>query len=263
MEKVSINKSMHLSEHFTLGELTKTSTGMMNIPSRVSIENMKRVCEWLEALRCRYNQRYVISRKEEGGKRRSAEGRLLPEGRKKENTSAESSALRVTSSPPELGGVRGGLNERQVSPSSDHPEVTAVPSSDHPEVTAAPSSDHPEVTAVPSSDHPAHPGTPPNLGGEKDTEEPIVITSGYRSPELNRLVGGSPTSNHLKGCAVDIRVYGIEQALRYAVILMDYADETRQDYDELLIEQNRSGHYWVHFAVRPMDNRRKTMFLKE
>ena len=219
---------MHLSEHFTLGEMTKTSTGMMNIPSRVSIENMKRVCGWLEALRCRYNQRYVISRKEEGGKR-------------KENTSAESSALRVTSSPPELGGVRGGLNERQVSPSSDHPEVTAAP----------------------SSDHPAHPGTPPNLGGEEVTTEPIIINSGYRSPELNRLVGGSPTSNHLKGCAVDIKVYGIEQAMRYAVILMDYADETTQDYDELLIEQNRSGHYWVHFAVRPMDNRRKTMFLKE
>ena len=234
---VSELNGSHLSPHFTLGELTKTSTGMMNIPSRVSIENMKRVCGWLEALRCRYNQRYVISRKEEGGKR-------------KENTSAESSALRVTSSPPELGGVRGGLNERQVSPSSDHPEVTA-----------APSSDHPEVTAAPSSDHPAHPGTPPNLGGEKDTEEPIIISSGYRSPELNRLVGGSPTSNHLKGCAVDIRVYGIEQALRYAVILMDYADETRQDYDELLIERNRSGRYWVHFAVRPKDNRRKTRFI--
>ena len=76
-------------------------------------------------------------------------------------------------------------------------------------------------------------------------------------------MGGSPTSNHLKGCAVDIRVYGIEQALRYAVILMDYADETRQDYDELLIEQNRSGHYWVHFAVRPKENRRKTMIIQK
>ena len=196
MKQVEINKTIHLSEHlaspseaalghlselngshlsphFTLGEMTKTSTGMMNIPSRVSIENMKRVCGWLEALRCRYNQRYVS----------------------------------------------------------------------------------------PSSDHPAHPGTPPNLGGEKDTEEPIVITSGYRSPEVNRKVGGSPTSNHLTGCAVDIRVYGIEQALRYAVILMDYADETRQDYDELLIERNRSGRYWVHFAVRPKDNRRKTRFI--
>ena len=170
MEQIEINKTIKLSEHYTLGEMTNTSTGMMNIPSRVSIENMKRVCGWLEALRARYNLRYVS----------------------------------------------------------------------------------------PSSDHPAHPGTPPNLGGEKDTEEPIIISSGYRSPEVNRKVGGAPTSNHLTGCAVDIRVYGIEQALRYAVILMDYADETRQDYDELLIERNRSGRYWVHFAVRPKDKRRKT-----
>ena len=42
----------------------------------------------------------------------------------------------------------------------------------------------------------------------------------------------------------------------------DYADETRQDYDELLIERNRSGGYWLHFAVRPMDNRRKTQFIQ-
>ena len=65
------------------------------------------------------------------------------------------------------------------------------------------------------------------------------------------------------GCAVDIRVAGIEQAMRYAVILMDYADETKQDYDELLIERNRSGVYWLHFAVRPKENRRKTMFLQK
>ena len=54
---------------------------------------------------------------------------------------------------------------------------------------------------------------------------------------------------------------GIEQAFRYAVILMDYADETKQDYDEILIERNRSGGYWLHFAVRPKDNRRKTSFI--
>ena len=155
-----------LSPHFTLGELTKSRHAeVYNIPSHVAIENLKRVCEWLEELRRRYNQRYVL---------RSV-------------------------SPPKLGGVRGGL--------------------------------------------------------------PIIISSGYRSQELNKKVGGSPTSNHLTGCAVDIRVYGIEQAMRYAVILMDYADETKQDYDELLIERNRSGGYWLHFAVRPKDNRRKTMVM--
>ena len=197
MENVSINKSIHLSEHITLGEVTKSRHAeVYNIPSHVAIENLKRVCEWLEELRRRYNLRYVLR----------------------------------SFSPPGLGGARGGLNEGMSGASSDHP---------------------------------AHTGTPPNLGGEKDTEEPIVINSGYRSPQLNRKVGGSPTSNHLTGCAVDIRVAGIEQAMRYAVILMDYADETKQDYDEILIERNRSGGYWLHFAVRPKDNRRKTMFLQK
>ena len=53
MEIVSINKSIRLSQHFTLGEMTRTGTGIPNIPSRVIIENLKRVCEWLEELRRR------------------------------------------------------------------------------------------------------------------------------------------------------------------------------------------------------------------
>jgi hypothetical protein len=218
MEKMEINSRIHLSEHlaspseaalshsselnglrlsphFTLGEVTKSRhTEIYNIPSHVAIENLKRVCTWLEELRRRYNQQYVCG----------------------------------SVSPPKLGGVRGGLKERYNSHCSDHP---------------------------------AHTGTPPNSGGEINTEEPIVINSGYRSPELNKKVGGSPTSNHLTGCAVDIRVAGIEQAIRYAVILMDYADETKQDYDEIIIEKNSRGAIWLHFAVRPRDNRRKTMFL--
>ena len=90
---------------------------------------------------------------------------------------------------------------------------------------------------------------------------PIIINSGYRSPQLNRKVGGAPTSNHLTGCAVDIRTNGMEQAIEYAAILIAYAKESNQDYDELLIEKNRYGAIWPHFAVRPKDNRRKVAFL--
>ena len=165
MEKVSINKSMHLSEHMTLGEVTKSEhKEVYNIPNHLAIENLKRVCSWLEELRFTYNSLYCLK------------------------------------------------------PGEDYDTSKNV--------------------------------------------EPIVINSGYRSPQLNKIVGGSPTSNHLTGCAVDIKVYGIEQAMRYAVILMDYADDTRQDYDELLIERNKSGNYWLHFAVRPQNNRRKTKFLQ-
>ena len=92
-------------------------------------------------------------------------------------------------------------------------------------------------------------------------EEPIRINSGYRSPQLNRAIHGNANSNHMTGCACDIRVSGMEQALRYAVILMDYANESKQEFDELLIERNRYGAIWVHFAVRPKDNRRKILFI--
>ena len=209
MEKVTVNKTINLSEHFMLGEVTKSRHAeIYNIPSHVAIENLKRICTWLEELRRRYNQQYVCG----------------------------------SVSPPKLGGVPvwAGWSE----------EAPDIPSFLRPSGSKRPSAER------------RPPLAPPNSGGEIDTEEPIIINSGYRSPELNKKVGGSPTSNHLTGCAVDIRVAGIEQALRYAVILMDYADETRQDYDEILIEKNRYGAIWLHFAVRPKDNRRKTMFLQ-
>ena len=39
----------------------------------------------------------------------------------------------------------------------------------------------------------------------EEWEEPIIVTSGYRVPILNRAVGGSETSDHMTGEAVDIR----------------------------------------------------------
>ena len=91
--------------------------------------------------------------------------------------------------------------------------------------------------------------------------EPIIINSGYRSPAVNQLAGGATNSNHLTGCAVDIRCAGKEQMIRYASILLDIADGTKQEFDEMLLEQHGSV-CWLHFAVRPKDNRRKISFLK-
>ena len=177
--KVEMNKQAKLSEHFSLGELTRSKSHpeIYNIPSRVNIENLKRVCVWLEALRERYNERYVLR------------------------------------------GDTGG-------------QVPKV-----------------EVFGE-------------NFISRPDPEEPIIITSGYRSAELNRKVGGVATSNHLTGCAVDIRVAGKEQLIRYACILLDYADETKQDFDEILLEHGTDGVIWLHFAVRAQGNRRKINFLK-
>ena len=125
------------------------------------------------------------------------------------------------------------------------------------------SSSHPEVYNIPS--HEAIANLKRVCGWLEVLRErygkPIIINSGYRSPQLNKKIGGVPTSNHLTGCAVDIRVADMEQLIRYAAILLDYADESHQQFDELLIERNRYGAIWLHFAVRPKDNRRKVAFI--
>ena len=125
------------------------------------------------------------------------------------------------------------------------------------------SGSHPEVYNIPSHEAIA------NLKRlcpwlevlRKRSGTPIVINSGYRSPQLNRKIGGVATSNHLTGCAVDIRVSGQEQLIVYAAILIQYANETHQDFDELLLERNAHGAIWLHFAVRPSNNRRKILFI--
>jgi hypothetical protein len=51
--------------------------------------------------------------------------------------------------------------------------------------------------------------------------------------------------------------------IRYASILLDIADGTKQEYDELLLEQHGTT-CWLHFAVKPpsQQNRRKISFLR-
>lgn len=94
--------------------------------------------------------------------------------------------------------------------------------------------------------------------------KPIVINSGFRSEAVNKAIGGVKGSNHLTGCAVDIHVAGMEQAIRYACILLDIADGSQRDFDELLLERSPRGTFWLHFAVRPpsQENRRKIRFIQ-
>jgi len=92
--------------------------------------------------------------------------------------------------------------------------------------------------------------------------DPIIINSAFRSPSVNKAVGGVPMSNHLTGCAADIRVLGMEQALRYAVLLLDIADRQKRDFDEIILERSKNA-IWLHFAVRAEGNRRKVVFLSK
>ena len=193
---------LRLSPHFKLGELCKTKyvTADGNIPSRAVIENLIRVCGWLEELR-------VVA----GVRPRS---KVFAGVRPQSKVGCAVDA--------------GGAGSAVVAGVRPQSKVAS------------------DCTLAPD------PGAAP---------EAIVINSGYRSPEVNRLAGGVPSSNHVTGCAVDIRCAGKEQMIRYAAILLDIADDTKRDFDELLLEQHGSV-CWLHFAVRPKDNRRKIAFLK-
>lgn len=79
----------------------------------------------------------------------------------------------------------------------------------------------------------------------------INITSGYRSGKLNNLVGGSSTSNHLLGCAVDLipAHASFKQVYDYITKYLDF--------DECYIETNKFGVKWLHVAYRHKNNRKK------
>ena len=104
------------------------------------------------------------------------------------------------------------------------------------------SSSHPEIYNIPSHEAIANLKRVCTWLEElrKRYNQPIIINSGYRSPQLNRAIGGVATSNHLTGCAVDIRVSGLEQLIVYAAILLDISRDWQQDFDELLIEKKMS-----------------------
>lgn len=83
--------------------------------------------------------------------------------------------------------------------------------------------------------------------------KPITVNSGYRSPKLNTAVGGSKTSQHMKGEAADITAGSKEDNKK----LFDYI-KSNLVFDQLIDESNFS---WVHVSFKPAGNRRQILKL--
>lgn len=71
-------------------------------------------------------------------------------------------------------------------------------------------------------------------------KEPIRITSGFRSKELNRYVGGVANSYHLKGLAADIHVNDEQHAARMFAFLSKL-----ESVDSVLLERKGKS-TWLH-----------------
>lgn len=76
---------------------------------------------------------------------------------------------------------------------------------------------------------------------------PVIISSGYRCPELNKAVGGQPNSQHLTGQAADFIAPRFGTPAMVAAALRDSAVE----YDQLIVEFGR----WVHISFGPKPRR--------
>lgn len=103
----------------------------------------------------------------------------------------------------------------------------------------------------------------------RDSHGVVTITSGYRSPELNKAIGGSVTSDHCKGCAADFEVPGLDNKQLALWI------EDNLIFKQLILEfyedgQPNSG--WVHCSFEEGENNsqvlravkegKKTVYLK-
>jgi hypothetical protein len=81
---------------------------------------------------------------------------------------------------------------------------------------------------------------------------PIHISSGYRSKELNKAIGGSSSSQHLLGQAIDIDMDGTPNGVTNKMVF-DYIKENL-NFDQLI---NEFDYSWVHVSYNSNGKQRK------
>lgn len=92
---------------------------------------------------------------------------------------------------------------------------------------------------------------------------PIRVSSGYRCPKVNTLVGGSKTSAHMRGYAADIKPCN-NQMKEFVAFMKEWAKD--KDFDQLLEERDNQGGWWIHLGLYNNANKQrkqiKTLFIK-
>ena len=89
----------------------------------------------------------------------------------------------------------------------------------------------------------------------------VSVSSGYRSQQVNRAIGGSIGSQHVLGEAADIEVPGLSN-----LVLATWIAESSIPYDQLILEHFRDGvpdSGWVHVSHRAKARRQVLRAVRE
>jgi len=83
---------------------------------------------------------------------------------------------------------------------------------------------------------------------------PIRITSGYRSPSLNRAIGGSSKSQHCKGEALDLQFWKNGEMCNKEIF--EWIIESGLDFDQMI---NEFDFAWIHISLKKDKNRKDVL----
>lgn len=87
--------------------------------------------------------------------------------------------------------------------------------------------------------------------------KPIIINSWFRSPLVNKAVGGSKTSDHMKGYAVDFKcpsygsIYDVARRIHIQCVAPTYDPSMAEPFDKLKFDQLILEYGWIHISFAP------------
>ena len=88
----------------------------------------------------------------------------------------------------------------------------------------------------------------------RDGVGPIRISSGYRNPSLNRAIGGSVSSQHCKGEALDIQFWQMGKMMNK--LIYEWILDSGLEFDQMI---NEFDFAWIHISLKAEDNRKQVL----
>jgi len=88
----------------------------------------------------------------------------------------------------------------------------------------------------------------------RDSIGSIRVSSGYRSPSLNRAIGGSSRSQHCKAEALDLQFW--EKGKMNNKVIYDWILESDLEFDQMI---NEFDFAWIHISLKKNSNRKQVL----